>query len=118
MRSRTKWQIAAIALALGACGTDLGNIAILEQAAVSSAVIVGKPLASADAALQQQGYECTLSSGNFVVESGETASAPSFLACSKQTKGNVVCSIHIQVIVVPEGNAISRVHFSAGDVCL
>jgi hypothetical protein len=64
-----------IALVLTACGTDPGDIAVLERTAVSSAAVVGARSASANAALQQQDYECRLSSGNFVTESRKTGSA-------------------------------------------
>ena len=118
MKARPIWHIAAVSLFLASCGTDPGDIALLERNNASSAAVVGAPFFPVKSALERLNYECKLTSGSFISELRKPMSAPKFLSCSKHTGGNIGCSIQTQVIVVPEGGMIAQVHFSAGDVCL
>lgn len=103
---------------LVSCGPDPGDLAAYEHAEVSSRASIGLPLNSAIAALVAYGYQCSPMTGNFVTESGETRSVPSFVLCSKLPKEEPVCSIRTQVILVPIGGSIEQIHFQAGDACL
>ena len=106
-------------LLMTACGTDPGDVAVFERTQVESAVAVGDTYPSAPGALAKLGYKCETRSGQFIAVDGTRLSAPSFLSCSKNSeKGRIACSIHTQVIIVPDGPKIGRIHFSAGDVCL
>jgi hypothetical protein len=106
-------------LLLTACGTDPGDVALFERTQVESAVAVGGPYPSASDALAKLKYKCEVRSGEFVAADRTRSSATSFLSCSKNSeKGRIECSIHTQVVVVPDGAKVGRVEFSAGDVCL
>src|SRR5215831_11630915 len=94
---------------LAGCGTDPGDVAVFERVEAKTAVAVGSSFDSAMPALAAKGYSCAMSSGTFVTESGAAASAPAFLACSKRTSANVGCSIHAQVVVVPEHGRVASV---------
>ena len=110
--------IAAVVL-VTACGTDPGDVAVFEQSKVESALVIGAPYPSAPDALAKLGYKCQTGSGEFMAADKTRSSAPSFLSCSKNSeKGSIACSIHTQVIVVPDGEKVGRISFSAGDVCL
>lgn len=119
MTGRANSAIAALSFILAACGPDPGDIGLFERDAVSSAVVVGTSMASANQGLVQQGYECGMKSGEFTDATGrKRLSAPSFLACAKKTAPLDGCSIRTQVVVVPEGSNVAAVHFAAGDACL
>jgi len=112
--------LAIFALPLvAACGTDPGDVALFERTQVAEVVTPGGSYASAADALTKLGYKCETRSGAFTVAPRKQSSAPSFLSCSKNSeKGRVECSIHTQVIVVPDGAKVGGVSFTAGDVCL
>ena len=118
MTARTNLSVVASVLTLTACGPDPADIALLERDAASSAAVLGAPLASANEALVRQGYKCATQSGEFTDETRKRFSAPSFLACAKSTTPVDGCSIRTQVVVVPEGRSVARVHFLAGDAFL
>lgn len=103
---------------LVACAPDPGDVALLERSEVESRATVGSSLESATAALAEYGYKCIPMSGAFVTESGESASAPSFVRCSRHPRRDAICAITTQVILVPVGANIEQVHFHAGDTCL
>ena len=105
-------------LLLTGCGTDPGDVTLLERTNVQEAVAPGSPFSSAQPMLAKLGYECELSSGSFSTESGQTRSAPQFLWCAKGKTAGFACSVKTQVIVVPQGTNVANVHFSSGNVCL
>lgn len=112
-------MIMAALLFVTACETDPGDVAAFERAQVDSALAEGTPFPSAATALAKLGYKCETKSGEFIATDRTRTSAPSFLSCSKNSeKGSIACSIHTQVIVVPDGAKVGHIHFSAGDVCL
>src|SRR6266705_4745150 len=97
-------------LLVAACGTDPGDVALFERTQVEEVVTPGGPYASAADALTKLGYKCETRSGTFAVADRKRSSAPSFLSCSKNSeKGRVECSIHTQVIVVPDGAKVGGV---------
>lgn len=108
----------ATLLFLVACSADPGDVALLERTEVESRATVGSSLESATAALIEYGYKCVPTSGDFVTESGNPASAASFVECSRHPNKDSVCAITTQVILVPLGDNIKQVHFHAGNVCL
>jgi len=105
---------------VAACGTDPGDVALFERTQVEEVVAPGGgSYASAAGALTKLGYKCETRSGASAVADRKQSSAPSFLICSKNSeKGRVECSIHTQVIVVPDGAKVGGVSFTTGDVCL
>lgn len=104
-------------IVLGGC-RSLDEIASNERSTLASAVPVGSSFPSASPTLTNLGYKCELCTGRFATESGQVASAPTFLWCSKQRALNIACGAQIQVIVVPQATSVAQVHVSVHDVCL
>jgi hypothetical protein len=119
MRGREfKRGLVLCTLLLSACGIDPGDLAAGERADVSSALVVGAPFRVVSSQLAKLKYNCQLASGQFQTETRETRTAPSFLDCSKNLKGEGVCGIRMEVIVVPVGETIGSLDIQQHDVCL
>lgn len=104
---------------LTACGVDPGDVALFEKAQVESSLNVGASFNVAPVVLGKLGYKCEMSSGEFIGENKKRLSAPTFLNCTKNSEKDIIaCSLHTQVIVVPDSEKVSHIHFISGDVCL
>jgi hypothetical protein len=121
-RHRTMLRILLLILvcalpSLASC-RSLGELASVERTSIQSVVPVGSSFAFAGHKLAGLGCKCERTTGRFFAESGEVASAPSFLWCVKEVPLNVACGVRTQVIVVPEAGTVTQVHVSAHDNCL
>jgi hypothetical protein len=119
MFSSKRIWVLTITLALASCdNVDPADIALAERDTIASLVTPGAPFTAVKSGLEAQGYECNMSSGNFMSETGETRSAPSFTQCVKRTQSVMGCAIQIRIVALAEDERLSQVHFLGGGKCI
>jgi len=118
---RNRWRCAStatlVALLTG-CGPDPGSVTLSDRTSLDELGDRGASVEERRTLLSERGYACSDASGSFARADGSVSSAPHYVFCQKNLRESLICTYHVQVMIVPHEPTGIDTHFTQGEVCL
>jgi hypothetical protein len=110
-------SVAAILMALGACGYEDGDEIEAESAAILARVPAGTSFNDVPAAMGTLGFSCTTGRRQFPNAMGEMHEAEPHLLCERENSYWLICSRRTRAILLQMNGRFSDVLVNVGRFC-